>query len=187
MTMTLLAEPVAGNKNLLTAFNAERDLVDHRITGANQAAAIYDDLHLRYGYLLCDDNEQNVRGIFSMIPYSEIGYPKPSFPTHWRPKSRFFYSSILAYRGSYNALAVLRTILIESRFGQMVEPITVTAELATEEGKRFFVDLCGADAIDAKSQHPMAAITFANRLDVYHLARDRVREGIHAERGEKNK
>lgn len=180
--MTLLAEPVAGNKNLLTAFNAERELVDHRITGADQATSIYDELHLRYGYLLCDDEKENVRGIFSMIPYSELGYPKPSFPTHWRPQSRFFYSSILAYRGSYNALAIVRTIFVESRFGQMLEPVTVTAELATEEGKRFSIDLCGAEVTSTKSQSPVAAITFANRLDVYYRARDRARERIRAER-----
>ena len=186
MAMALLVEPVDGNKNLLTAFNAERDLVDHRITGASQAAAIYDDLHLRYGYLLCDDNEQNVRGIFSMIPYSEIGYPKPSFPNHWRPKSRFFYSSILAYRGSYGALAIVRAIWTKSDFGTMQQPITISAELATEEGKRFFADLCGADVIAVTSDHPVAAITFSNRLDVYLSARDRLREKIRAERVGRN-
>lgn len=174
--MPLLVMPVRGNKSLLQAFNAERKLVDHRLIGAGQVATVYDELHLRYGYLLCDDTDQNVRGIFSMIPYSEIGYPKPSFPTHWRPQSRFFYSSVLAYRGAYNALAVLRTILVESRFGQLVEPVTVTAELATEEGKRFFLGLCGAEVIDIKSQYSVAAITFTNRLDVYHIARDRIRE-----------
>ncbi|AEK58696.1 hypothetical protein [Acidithiobacillus caldus] len=136
---------------------------------------IYDALHFRHGYLLTDDDESNVQGIFSMIPYSEIGFPAPAFPTHWRPQSTLFHAGVLAYRGRYGSLAILRAILEGSDFGTMRRPITVTAELATDAGKRFFMDLCGATSIKENAGHPVAAITFSRRLDVYRIAKERIR------------
>lgn len=173
--MRLMTMPVAQDKRRFTRFNAERMRVDHRILGDRPVGTIYDELHFRHGYLIMDDDENNVQGIFSMIPYSEIGYPAPAFPTHWRPQSSLFHAGVLAYRGRYGALAILRAILEGSDFGAMRRPITVTAELATEAGKRFFMDICGATPIKENAGHPVAAITFTRRLDVYNLARERIR------------
>lgn len=176
--MRLLTIPVANDLGRLDQFNAERKRVDHRIMGHSRLSTIYDELHLRYGYLLADDDQSDVRGFFSMIPYSEIGYPRPSFPTHWRPQSKLFHSGVLAYRGRYGALAIVRAIVGESDFGDMRHPITITAELVTDAGKRFFMDVCGATQISQNAGHPVAALTFAQRLDVYHIAKNRIRGAV---------
>jgi len=167
---------VDGNHKHFDLFNGERANYDQIImSGSRPFNEEYNQVHRKYGYLICDDFEENIVGVLGMVPYSVIGYPTPAFPAHWRPNSNLFHATVLGYRGKYSAIHLTRAIIQNSDFGKMEKPITITAELATEYGKRFFIDVWGASTIGEINNHPVAALTFLRREDVIINARRRVR------------
>lgn len=95
-----------------------------------------------YGYIFIEND--TFLGSFVLMPYSQYDFPRPSFPSSYRPKSNFAHIGFITSRSKKSNIFEIINAFSEqlSERGDLIFPLTITAKASTNHGL-LFQYICG--------------------------------------------
>lgn len=129
---------VNSDKDRLSFILEERE----SLLGEIPSGSHFINLFQNYGYVFLD--EGRLCGSFALIPYSQYDFPRPSFPSSYRPKSNFAHIGFITSRSKNSNIFEIINAFSEklSERDDLIFPLTITAKASTNHGL-LFQYICG--------------------------------------------